>query len=62
MQDREQRLQELCQYDTPTITNVVATYPEKKDYCLGLYDPWEDSWYTNSDLKCMYPELGRRVG
>lgn len=60
---REQELfEKLKLYDTPTITNVVATYPNKKDFCLGLYDAWESSWYTNSDLKCMYPELGRIVG
>lgn len=58
----QELIEELKQFDTPTITNVVATYPEKKEFCLGLYDPWEDSWYTNQDLKCMYPELGRQVG
>lgn len=55
-------LKEICRYDTPTITNVLATYPEKKAYCLSLYDAWEDCWYSNSDLKCMFPELGRRAG
>lgn len=55
-------IEELKEFDTPTITNVIATYPEKKEYCLGLYNPWEDSWYTNEDIKCMYPELGRQVG
>lgn len=58
----QQIMEELKQFDTPTITNVVATYPKKKEYCLGLYDPWESSWYTNQDIKCMYPELGRLVG
>ena len=55
-------LDELKQFDTPTIANVVAAYPEKKEFCLALYDAWEDKWYTNSDLKCIYPELGRTVG
>lgn len=55
-------MEELKQFDTPTITNVVATYPERDQFCLALYDPWEGSWYTNQDLKCMYPELGRQVG
>lgn len=59
---KEDLLEALKQFDTPTVTNVVATYPEKPEYCLGLYDPWESSWYTNEDLKCIYPELGRRVG
>lgn len=55
-------MKELKQFDTPTITNVVATYASNKEFCLGLYDAWESSWYTNQDLKCMYPELGRQVG
>ncbi|GMG95347.1 RraA family protein [Tepidimicrobium xylanilyticum] len=58
---RDKRLEELKKFDTPTIANVVATYPEK-EYCLGLYNPWYGKWYTNKDLKCMYPELGRTVG
>lgn len=56
------RLEALKQYDTPSITNVVATYPEDRELCLGLYNPWSTNWYTDSELKCMYPELGRRVG
>lgn len=57
----DEKLERLKQFDTPTITNVVATYPEK-DYCLGLYHPWYGKWYTDERLKCMYPELGRTVG
>lgn len=52
---------DLENFDTPTIANVVATYPEK-DYCLGLYNPWSTKWYTDQSLKCIYPEIGRRVG
>lgn len=55
------KFKELEQFDTPSITNVVATYPDK-EYCLGLYHPWKGKWYTDQTLKCMYPELGRRVG
>jgi len=55
-------LEELKKYDTPSITNVVATYPNDKEHCLGLYNPWESNWYSNEDLKCMYPELGRLTG
>jgi hypothetical protein len=55
-------LKELEKYDTPSITNVVATYPEDKETCLGLYDPWMINWYTDSTLKCIYPELGRKAG
>ena len=60
---RERELmEELKQFDTPTITNVVATYPNDKENCLGLYHPWQGEWYTDQTLKCMYPELGRVVG
>ena len=55
-------LEELKQYDTPTVTNVVATYPNRPDECLGLYDPWAVNWYTDQSIRCIYPELGRRVG
>ncbi len=54
-------LQELTKFDTPTITNVVATYPGKAT-CLSLYHPWDTAWYTNQDLKAMYPELGPMCG
>lgn len=52
---------ELLDYDTPSVTNVVATYPERP-YCLGLYNPWSENWYTDHTLRCMYPELGRLAG
>ena len=55
-------LQELKKFDTPSITNVVATYPDDKEICLGLYDPWEIDWYTDDTLKCLYPEMGRIAG
>ena len=55
-------LEKLKQYDTPTVTNVVATYPNKTEECLGLYDPWSVNWYTDEGIRCIYPELGRRVG
>lgn len=51
----------LCQFDTPSITNVVATYPTSP-ICLGLYNPWRENWYTDQTLHCMYPELGPRCG
>lgn len=56
-----QTLEELRTYDTPSITNVVATYPDS-DNCLGLYNPWTENWYTDTSIRCMYPELGRTVG
>jgi regulator of RNase E activity RraA len=55
-------LKELEKYDTPSITNVVATYPKDRELCLGLYDPWTINWYTDGTLKCMYPGLGRKAG
>ena len=54
-------LKELEKFDTPSITNVVATYPDNP-LCLGLYNPWYENWYTDATIRCMFPELGRRVG
>ena len=54
-------LEKLKEYDTPSVTNVVATYP-KNPLCLGLYNPWTQNWYTDQTIRCMYPELGRTVG
>jgi 4-hydroxy-4-methyl-2-oxoglutarate aldolase len=52
---------ELRTIDTPTITNVVATYP-RNPLCLGLYNPWTENWYTDTSIRCVYPELGAVVG
>ncbi len=57
----QQMLEELKNFDTPSITNVVATYPTDP-LCLGLYNPWTENWYTDTSIRCMYPELGRLVG
>ena len=54
-------LRELETFDTPSITNVVATYPSNP-LCLGLYNPWTENWYTDASIRCMYPELGPRAG
>ncbi len=54
-------LKALCDFDTPSITNVVATYPES-DTCLGLYNPWTENWYTDTSIRSMYPELGAQIG
>ena len=54
-------MKELEEFDTPTITNVVATYPAMSA-CLGLYDPQQVNWYTDNRLRCLYPELGPRCG
>ena len=52
---------ELRKIDTPTITNVVATYP-KNPLCLGLYNPWTENWYTDTSIRCIYPSMGAIVG
>ena len=57
----QQMIEELKNFDTPSITNVVATYPSHP-LCLGLYIPWHEHWYTDQSLRCMYPDLGRTVG
>jgi 4-hydroxy-4-methyl-2-oxoglutarate aldolase len=54
-------LEQLRDHDTPSITNVVATYP-RNPLCLGLYNPWTQNWYTDESIRCIYPELGRTVG
>lgn len=54
-------LLELENHDTPSITNVVATYPPNP-LCLALYNPWHEDWYTDHSIRSMFPELGRRVG
>lgn len=57
----QEMLEELKKFDTPSITNVVATYPSSPT-CLGLYNPWTENWYTDQSIRCMYPELGRLAG
>ena len=57
----KEMLEGLKNFDTPSITNVVATYPNNP-LCLGLYEPWRQNWYTDTSIKCMYPEIGRLVG
>ena len=60
-QTAQEMLEELKDFDTPSITNIVATYPTNP-LCLGLYNPWTENWYTDQTIRCMYPELGRLVG
>jgi regulator of RNase E activity RraA len=57
----QEMLEELRNFNTPSITNVVATYPEHP-FCLGLYNPWTENWYTDQSIRCMFPELGPMVG
>lgn len=59
--ENEQRIiKDLEQFDTPVITNAVATYAGDRQTCLGLYHPFEINWYTDQNLKCLYPEHGAR--
>ena len=58
---RSETLEALRDFDTPSITNVVATYPTNP-LCLGLYNPWTENWYTDQSIRCMYPDLGPVVG
>lgn len=60
--DEKTLFQKLKSYDTPSVSNVVATYPEDTEGCLGLYHPWKSKWYTDSTCKCMYPEIGPVAG
>ena len=57
----QELLAALREIDTPTITNVVATYPTNP-LCLGLYNPWTENWYTDTSIRCIYPELGPVIG
>ena len=54
-------LSELRKIDTPTITNVVAVYSGRPN-CLEIYNPWTENWYTDTSIRCLYPELGPLVG
>ena len=57
----QEMMKDLCNIDTPTITNVVATYPGDP-LCLSIYNPWTMNWYTDNTLRCWYPELGAICG
>lgn len=61
MSREKELLEKIKEYDTPSVTNIVATYP-KHPLCLGLYHPWSQNWYTDQTIHCMFPELGRTVG
>lgn len=61
LREETEIVEALREFDTPTVTNVVATYPGAPT-CLSLYAPWECNWYTDQRLRVMYPELGRTCG
>jgi len=54
--DEVRIIQELRKFDTATICNVVATYPGS-DICLELYDAWRGEYYTDTSIRCIYPEF-----
>ena len=58
---KEEMLEKLRGFNTPTVANIVATYPNNP-LCLGLYDPWKGRWYTDQSIRCVFPEMGRRIG
>lgn len=57
----QELLEALKRFNTPSITNVVASYPHDSN-CLGLHNPWTENWYTDQSIQCMFPDLGPRVG
>jgi len=54
-------LGKLRRFNTPSVTNVIATYPDNP-LCLGLYEPWRQNWYTDETVRCLFPELGSTIG
>lgn len=58
---QSQLMEKLLRYSTPSVSNVVATYPQNP-HCLVLYDGWKDNWYTDQSVHCVFPEFGRRIG
>jgi regulator of RNase E activity RraA len=64
VENREEQvriIRELRKFDTATICNVVATYPES-DICLKLYDAWRGEYYTDTSIRCIYPEYSPVCG
>jgi len=66
MNEQERReevkiIHELKKFDTATICNVVATYPGS-DICLKLYDAWRGEYFTDTSIRCIYPEQGPVCG
>jgi len=57
----KQMLDKLRSFSTPSLTNVIATYPDNP-HCLGLYEPWKQNWYTDQSVRCLFPELGATIG
>jgi regulator of RNase E activity RraA len=58
----QQMLKKLEKFNTPTVGNIVATFAARDPLCLGIYHPWYGRWYTDQSVRCIYPELGPRIG
>ena len=58
---QKEMMEKLLKFNSPSVSNIVATYP-KNPHCLGLYDPWYGNWYTDHSVRCIFPEMGRRIG
>lgn len=58
---QKEMMEKLLKFNAPSVSNIVATYPQNP-HCLGLYDPWYGNWYTDHSVRCMFPEMGRRIG
>jgi len=58
---KAQMLEKLRGFNTPSVGNVVASYPQHP-HCLGLYDPWYGKWYTDDSVNCLLPGLGPVIG
>ena len=56
-----QMLEELKNFDTPSITNVVATYPTS-DTCLALYNPWSENWYADTSIRKAIKKSAKLAG
>jgi 4-hydroxy-4-methyl-2-oxoglutarate aldolase len=61
MPTQDELFAELCKIDTACISNVVATFPTNP-LCLAIYNPWSENWYTDTSVRCMYPEFGPMAG
>jgi regulator of RNase E activity RraA len=60
MEDLE-LLKELENYDSPSVSSVIAAWPGQEESCAG-FPPGGTNWYTDQTLKCVYPELGGKAG
>ena len=57
----KEMLEKLREFSTPSLTNIIATYPDNP-LCLGLYEPWRQNWYTDQSVRCLFPELSSTIG